>query len=113
MFLRWATTAGTLMLLPTIFGKNVDVKDWKTALLAAAVVGVIHIFVRPFMRLVSLPITILSLGLFNLVINATCLWIATKVMDGFRISSFGIGILAALVLSIVTAIADKVFDDKD
>ncbi|MES2201379.1 MAG: phage holin family protein [candidate division FCPU426 bacterium] len=75
---------------------------------AAAVLGLINVALKPFLVLLTLPINILSLGLFTLVINAGCLGIVTLVIDGFKIDSFWSALLGALMLSLISMLLNAV-----
>ena len=83
---------------------GIDVPNLTTLFLAALVIGVINTLIKPFLQIISLPITILTLGLFALVLNAALLALAAWLVPGFAIHSFLSAILGALVLSIVSTI---------
>ena len=75
-----------------------------TALAVAAIVlGVINALVRPILTVLTLPITILTLGLFYLVVNGFTFYLATKLVPGFNVSTFWWAVLGALIVSIVSA----------
>ncbi len=71
------------------------------ALIAAVVLGALNLFIRPILIVLTLPINILTLGLFSLVINAFLVWLATLVVPGFAVADFWTALLFALVLSII------------
>lgn len=84
-----------------------------TALAVAAIVlGVINALVRPILTLLTLPITILTLGLFYLLINGFTFYLATKVVPGFTVSTFWWAVLGALLVSIVSAFVGSFFKDE-
>jgi putative membrane protein len=94
---------GVTSLLVLLVAKIVDgfeVKNWGAALMAALALGLVNGFVRPLMVLLTLPITVLTLGLFLLVINALMLWLAAAIVPGVRIKGFGSAFFGALLLSI-------------
>ena len=70
--------------------------------LAAVVLGLINAIVRPILLVLTLPLTLLTLGLFIFVLNAFCLWLTSRLVPGFVIQSFGAALLGALVVSIVS-----------
>lgn len=76
----------------------------KTAVIAAIVLGVINTFIKPVLVLLTIPLTIVTLGLFIFVINAVILWIAAGIVPGMHIAGFWTAIIAALVLSVVSTI---------
>ena len=71
------------------------------ALVAAVVLGALNILVRPILFLLTLPVTILTLGLFSLIINGVIVLLAAFVVPGFSIASFGAALLFAIVLAVV------------
>jgi len=77
-------------------GFNID--SWTTALIVAFILGVLNIFIKPILLFLTLPATILTLGLFMFVVNALLLIIASKLVSGFQIESFGTAIIAAVVI---------------
>jgi putative membrane protein len=72
------------------------------AMAAAAVLGFVNALVRPILVLLTLPITVVTLGLFLFVVNALCLMLAGALTPGFEVKSFGWAIVGAVVLSIVS-----------
>lgn len=79
------------------------------ALIAALVLGIANAIVRPLLILISLPLEILTLGLFTLVINALVLWLVAILVPGFHIDGFVPAFLGALILSIVSFILSRAF----
>ncbi len=84
-----------------------------TLLLAALVLAVINAAVRPIMVVLTLPLTVLSLGLFLLVLNAICLWLVTVLVPGVEVRSFGAAFLSALIISIVSWVLSMVVGGLD
>lgn len=83
--------------------KGVHIADFPTALILAIVLALLNAIVRPLLILLTLPITILTLGLFLLVINAIIIFLATKFVHGFRVDSFGWAVLFSVLLSLITS----------
>lgn len=83
-------------------GVNVD--SYGTALIVAAVIALLNLFVKPVLVILTLPVTILTLGLFLLIINGIIIWMAHKLIDGFGISSFWMGILFSILLTVFQSI---------
>jgi putative membrane protein len=71
-------------------------------LLAALVLGLINAIVRPVLLILTLPLTLLTLGLFIFILNAFCLWLTSRIVPGFVVQSFAAALLGALVVSIVS-----------
>ena len=85
-----------------------------TALIVALVLAIINAFIRPVVLILTLPINIISLGLFTFVINAFMLILTSKIVPGFTISSFWTAILASLLISIVNGfISSKVEEEEN
>ncbi|HAJ94818.1 MAG TPA: hypothetical protein DCP02_01170 [Actinobacteria bacterium] len=80
----------------------------RIAFLAGLILGLLNLLVRPIIRLFSLPINILTLGLFNIVINAGILWIVDIILDGLSVESFWGYIWSSLVISIISIIVSKI-----
>ena len=83
---------------------------WPTAVLAAAVLGVVNAVVRPIAKLLAFPITFITLGLFSLVINAGMLYIVAAVVPGFDTVGFLQTVVAALVIAIITGVGGKLIE---
>jgi putative membrane protein len=95
-----AVIAAVGLWVATLLIPGLQIADTMTLILAALLLGVINAFVRPILVILTLPITILSLGIFLLVINAALLALVAWVLPGFTISGFGAALLGALVISI-------------
>ena len=89
---------------------GIRVSTTGTLLLAALVLALINAAVRPVMIILTLPLTILSLGLFLLVLNAVCLLLVTLVVPGVEVRSFGAAFLGALVISVVSWLLTRLID---
>jgi putative membrane protein len=100
---KWLISALLLYVIAWIF-PGFYIEGVVTALVAAAVLGLINVTVKPLMHIISLPITLLSLGLFSFVINALMLMLAAWLVSGFEISGFFAAFFAAIVLSILNAV---------
>lgn len=101
ILLGWAINALCLLALPYLL-PAVTVKDFTTALIVALVIGLLNTFIRPVLFVLTLPITVITLGLFTLVLNGLMFWLAARWIEGFTISSFGWAIVAALVYSLIS-----------
>lgn len=82
-----------------------------TVVLAAIVLGVINTFIRPVMLLVTLPLNLVSLGLFTFVVNALMLWLTAYFVHGFVINNWLSAILAAVVLAVVSTVLGSLFTE--
>ncbi len=112
ILLNWAINAGVLLVLPYILS-TVHVKDFGTALIVALVLGLLNAIIRPILVVLTLPITVLSLGLFIFVINGLMFWLAARLLDGFSVSGFWWAVLAALLYSVITSAVSSVLFRND
>ncbi|MGB8656556.1 MAG: phage holin family protein [Candidatus Zixiibacteriota bacterium] len=101
--LKWFVTAVSIFIVANLFSL-IRVESLKVLVLAALVLGILNVFVRPVLLILTLPINILSLGLFTLMVNAFLLYAASGLVPGLEITSFGKAFWAALLISIVSAL---------
>lgn len=87
--------------------------SWVQLLVCGAVLGLFNLVVRPIALLLSLPLLILSLGLFYFVLNGLLLWIASFVLPGYSVSGLISGILGSLVLALANWALDTLFSQDD
>ena len=83
---------------------GVHVDSYTTAIIVAVVLSILNLIVKPILVILTLPITLLTLGLFLLVINALIILLADKLIDGFSVSSIWIAILFSILLSILQSL---------
>jgi putative membrane protein len=100
LFITQAIVVGGLLYLVAKLVPGIEIDGCLTALVAGLVLGVVNALLRPFLVLLTLPITVLTLGVFLLVINALLLWLAAAIVPGFRVRGFGPAFLGAVLLSI-------------
>ena len=93
--------------------KGVTVDGFEAALIVSVVLGLLNIFVKPVLILFTLPVTLFTLGLFLLVINATIILLCDNLVDGFNIDSFWTALLFSIVLSISESIVFKLTESKE
>lgn len=95
------------ILLVTWIMPGVAVDSVLTALLLSVVLAVLNVFVKPLLIFFTLPITIFTLGLFLLVINATIILLASEIVEGFHVNGFWWALLFSVVLSITVSLFDR------
>jgi putative membrane protein len=91
---------------------GIEVDATGTLLLAALVFGLVNTFIKPVAQLLALPVTILTLGLFALVVNALLLWLTAALVPGFSISGFLAALIGAIIVSLVGAFLGGITDKK-
>ena len=112
ILLRWLITTLTVFALP-YFVQGIGVSSIITAIIVGAILVFINMIVKPVVTILTLPINIVTLGLFSLVINGAFFWIVARLIDGFTISSFAAAIIGAFVISVVNWIVGKFVKHDD
>lgn len=100
-FLAHLLITAALLLLVANMVSGLEVKGWGSAFLGALVLGLVNGLVKPIMVLLTLPLTILTFGLFLLVVNALMLWLVAAFVPGIRIHGFWAAFVGALLLSLL------------
>lgn len=90
---------------------GISVDGFVTALIVALVLGVINVTLKPILFVLTLPITILTLGLFTFVLNALLLWFVARFIEGFEVSSFLAALLGSIIISITTWVGHRLLDN--
>ena len=105
IIVRWLLLAAALLLVAQLY-PGVQVTSFSAALIAALVLGLFNALLRPLLVLLTLPVTLITLGLFLFVINALMFYFAASVLEGFQVSGF----LAALIGSLIYSLCGVVID---
>jgi len=98
---HWLVIAAALWVTAYIL-PGVNVGSWQTLAIAALVLGLINAVIRPILTILTLPITVLTLGLFYLVVNGFTFLLASRIVPGFEVASFWWAVLGALIVSVVS-----------
>jgi len=101
LLLVWLINAAALFALPYLM-TSIKVDSIASALIAALVLGLINTFIRPLLVLLTLPATLLTLGLFIFVINGLLFWLAGSFIEGFHVGGFWSGVGGAILYSIIS-----------
>lgn len=110
LLFRILITAVLVLIIAKVM-KGVIVDEFTTALTVAIVLGLLNFFVKPILVLFTLPVTIFTLGLFLLVINAAMILLCDYFIDGFRISSFWTAMLFSIILSLSQSLVYQITGD--
>jgi putative membrane protein len=102
---KWVLCACALLALSHLL-PGIRVGSFADALLAAFVIGLLNTFIRPILIIFTLPVTLLTVGLFLFVINALMFWAAGRLLDGFEVGGFGMALLGSLGYSLLTIFID-------
>lgn len=106
LLLRWIINAATLLLIAR-FVPGVAVDGWYAAFIAALVLGLVNAIIRPIFILLTLPINIITLGLFTFVINALLFWFVSSFVDNFDVAGFWPAFWGALIMTVVSWITSS------
>lgn len=110
LLLRIVLTAVAVILLEKVLS-GVSVDSFTTALIVAVVLGLLNLIVKPLLVILTLPVTILTLGLFLLVINAAIILLADSLIDGFEVTNFWWALLFSVLLSFVQSVLYSVLKE--
>jgi putative membrane protein len=100
LLLVWILNAIALLGVAYLY-PGVQVQDWKSAAIAALVLGLVNTLVKPILVLLTLPVTILTLGLFLVVLNALLFWGVAEMLPGFNVNGFWAAVLGAILYSVI------------
>ncbi len=101
ILLLWLINAASLLLVAELL-PGIVIEGLVRAMLAALVLGLVNVMLRPILQLLALPITLLTLGIFALVINGLCFWLVANMLEGFSVSGFWAAFWGALLYSLVS-----------
>lgn len=106
---KWLLSAAALLLVAYIY-PGVAVKSFGAALVAAFVLGLLNTVVRPVLVVLTLPVTLVTLGLFMFVINALMFWAAASLLDGFHVNGFLAALLGSLIYSVLGLVIESALE---
>lgn len=104
---RWILNACILLVIARFTGV-IEFSSFWAAVVAVAVIGFISSFIRPILAFITFPITLLTFGLFNIVINASLFFLASYFVPGFRVNSFMSALIGSILYGLITYIIHKI-----
>ena len=110
LILKWLLSAAALLAVAYIYSSGVSVASFGAAMVAALVIGLLNMLVRPVLVVLTIPVTILTLGLFLFVINALMFWAASGVLSGFHVNGFWAALIGSLIYSALGLVIDGVLE---
>ena len=111
LLLRWLILTLAIMTAAYLFS-GIHVNGFGSALFAALVLGILNAFFRPILFILTLPINVLSLGLFTFVINAVLLLMTSGVIGGLVVDGFGSALFGSLIISLVSLLLSSFVSDR-
>src|SRR4051812_45293927 len=109
LIVRWLLLAAALLLVAHLF-PGVTVKSFGSAMIAALVLGLLNTLLRPVLVLLTLPVTVVTLGLFLFVINALMFYFAASLLQGFNVAGFGAALIGSLLYSLCGLVIDAAME---
>ena len=109
LILKWLLSAAALLFVAYIYD-GVSLKGYQAALIAAFVIGLLNTLVRPILVILTLPVTVVTVGLFLFVINALMFWAAASLLDGFNVTGFWAALIGSLIYSVLSLIINSALD---
>jgi putative membrane protein len=109
ILVKWLLSAVALLAVANLYG-GVMVSSFGAALVAALVMGLLNAVVRPILIILTLPLTLVTLGLFLFVINAAMFWSAAAVLDGFQVQGFGAALIGSLIYTVLGLVIESALE---
>ena len=109
LLLKWLLSAAALLAVAYLYS-GVVVTSFTGALIAAAVLGALNMVVRPILVLLTLPVTVVTLGLFLFIINALMFWAAAGLVSGLNVNGFAAALIGSLIYSVLQLAIDFVLE---
>jgi putative membrane protein len=106
---KWLLSASALLFVAYVYS-GVELKSFASAMAAALVIGLLNTVVRPLLVLLTLPVTVLTLGLFLFVINAVVFWAAAAVLQGFVVRDFVAALLGSLIYTALGVVIESALE---
>jgi putative membrane protein len=109
LILKWLLSAAALLAVAYLYS-GVVVTSFTAALIAAAVLGALNLVLRPILVLLTLPVTVVTLGLFLFIVNALVFWAAASLVSGLNVRGFGAALIGSLIYSALQLVIDFVLE---
>jgi putative membrane protein len=109
LIVRWLLLAAALLLVAYLYS-GVTIASFGAAMLAALVIGLLNTLLRPLLVVLTLPVTLITLGLFLFVINALMFYFAAAMLEGFHVAGFGAALIGSLLYSLCGIVIDAAME---
>jgi putative membrane protein len=103
---KWLLSAAALLAVAYLYS-GVQIQSYSSALIAALVIGLLNSVLRPLLVILTLPVTVVTVGLFLFVINALMFWAAAGLLDGFNVTGFAAALIGSLIYSVLAIVIDS------
>lgn len=112
LIVKWLISALAIFAVGS-FLPGIHVADYMTALWAALALGILNAIIRPILLLLTLPINLITLGLFTFILNGFMFWLATKFVTGFTVDGFWWAVLGALLVAAISTFSNRLILGAD
>jgi putative membrane protein len=112
LILKWVLNSLALFLVMRLV-PGIQIDRFQDLMIAALVIGLLNAFLRPVILLLTLPVTMMTLGLFTFVINGLIFYLAAYLVSGFQVTGFGTAFLASIIFSIISFVLSLIFGTKN
>ncbi len=109
LIVKWLLLGAALLFVAYVYN-GVQVSSFGAALVAAFVIGLLNTVLRPILVVLTLPVTVLTVGLFLFVINALMFWAASGFLSGFQVRGFGAALIGSLIYSVIGMVIDSALE---
>jgi putative membrane protein len=109
LIIKWLLSAAALLAVAYLYS-GVVLTGYTSALIAAFVIGLFNTILKPILVVLTLPVTLITLGLFLFVINALMFWAAASVLDGFKVNGFVAALIGSLIYSVMSIVINSALD---
>jgi putative membrane protein len=109
LVVKWLLLASALLFVAYVYD-GVELRSFGAAMLAAFVIGLLNTVVRPVLVVLTLPVTVLTVGLFIFVINALMFWLASELLQDFQVRSFFAALIGSLMYSVLGVVIDSALE---
>ena len=106
LLFKWLLSAAALLAVAYLYS-GVQITGFSAALIAALVIGLLNSVLRPILVILTLPVTVVTLGLFLFVINALMFWAAASLLAGFNVNGFAAALIGSLIYSVLAIVIDS------
>ncbi len=112
LLIRWIIAAVSIYIAGSVIS-GFSVLGWQSAFIAAIILGFLNFTIKPIVTILTLPITVLTLGLFLFVVNGITLYVLGMLLNGIQVSSMISAIFASIVISLATMVLNNILGVKD
>lgn len=110
LIVKWLLSASALLFVAYIYSSGVQVSSFGSALIAAFIIGLLNTVVRPVLVVLTLPVTLLTLGLFLFVINALLFYFAANILEGMSVPGFTAALIGSVLYSLCGVVIEAALD---